>query len=198
MTTAAVTPISPKVARRQGRTRARLLDESAKLFIKRGFENVSVEDILAASGIARSSFYRFFSNREALLADIVRPVFERGIVELSAIPDATPRAKMIRVFETYLTLWELNADALKVAARVGGVYFALFEDVHSEFRRQLVRHVESVQEGQGLLNGNADYSARLIARIAIPTLEVFSSDPDYRRLFVGAMTGLLLKPEVKS
>jgi AcrR family transcriptional regulator len=187
--------VSPKVAKRQGQTRARLLEESALLFIKRGFENVSVEDILAASGIARSSFYRYFSNREVLLAEIVRPVFERGLYELESIPNDSPRSIMVRIFETYLTLWELNANALRVATRVGGVYFSLFEDVHREFRQQLVDKVGQVQSADVLLNGDTNFSARLIARVAIPTLEVFSSDPNYRRLFVTAMEGLLLKPE---
>lgn len=194
---AALTAVSPKVARRQGQTRARLLEESAQLFIKRGFENVSVEDILAASGIARSSFYRFFNNREVLLAEIVRPVFERGIYELEAIPTGSPRSIMVHIFQTYLTLWDHNADALRVATRVGGVYFSLFEDVHREFRRRLISRVEQAQSADLLLNGDTNFSARLIARVAIPTLEVFSSDPDYRRLFITAMEGLLLKPEAE-
>ncbi len=189
--------VSPKVAKRQGETRARLLEQSAQLFIKRGFENVSVEDILAASGIARSSFYRFFSNREVLLAEIVRPVFERGIYELESIPSGSPRSIMVNIFETYLTLWEINADALRVATRVGGVYFSLFEDVHRQFRSQLVDKVEQVESAGLLLNGDTNFTARLIARVAIPTLEIFSSDADYRRLFVTAMEGLLLRPEVE-
>ena len=60
--------LSPKIRRRQGRTRQRILDVSAQKFVEHGFENVSVEDIIEAAEIARSSFYRFFSNREEVLA----------------------------------------------------------------------------------------------------------------------------------
>lgn len=193
-----VAVISTKVRHRQNQTRRRLLEQSAALFIARGFENVSVEDILSATGIARSSFYRFFPNREALLADIVRPVFERGLAQLNAIPDASPRQVMVGVFEVYLSLWERNADALRVATRIGGVYFSLFEDVHGEFRRALVQLVGRVHPAGILLNDDADYSARLIARVAVPILEVFSTSPDHCRLFTAAMEGLLLKPEVES
>ena len=196
--TAQLTSISSKVRSRQDQTRRCLLEQSAELFIARGFENVSVEDILSATGIARSSFYRFFPNREALLADIVRPVFERGLVELKSIPDASPRQIMVGIFEVYLSLWERNADALRVATRVGGVYFSLFEDVHGEFRRELVKLVRRVQPAEILLNGDADFSARLIARVAIPILEVFSKNADHRKLFTAAMEGLLIKPEVES
>ena len=195
--TASVAPISSKVQYRQSQTRRSLLEQSAKLFVDRGFENVSVEDILAASGIARSSFYRFFPNREALLGQIVQPVFEHGIQELKAIPAGSARQIMVGIFEVYLTLWEQNADALRVATRVGGVYFSLFEEIHGKFRRELIDLVLRVQAAGILLNGDADYSARLIARVSVPILEVFSADADRRRLFVNAMEGLLLKPEVE-
>lgn len=193
-----VVSISSKVRDRQDQTRRLLLEQSAELFIARGFENVSVEDILAATGIARSSFYRFFPNREALLADIVRPVFKRGLVEIKIIPDASPRQVMRGIFDAYLILWERDADALRVATRIGGVYFSLFEDVHGEFRRELVELIRRVQPSGILLNGDADYSARLIARVAVPTLEVFSANPERSGLFTAAMEGLLLRPEVES
>ena len=194
----AVAQISSKVRHRQDRTRRLLLQKSAQLFIERGFENVSVEDILAATGIARSSFYRFFSNRESLLAELVRPVFRRGVAELKAITDESPRQIMVGIFEAYLVLWELNANALRVATRVGGVYFSLFEEDHAEFRSELVQLVRRVEPAGILLNGDADYSGRLIARVAVPILEVFSASADIRKLFIAAMAGLLLNPEVKS
>ena len=194
----AVVHLSPKIQRRQSRTRDLLLRESARLFVRKGFENVSVEDILAATGIARSSFYRFFANREDVLAKIIRPVFERGTMELAAISGDSGRELMAGVFKAYLKLWARSPDALRVSTRVGGVHFSLFEDVHREFRDQLVGIVARAASSGILLNNTADYSARLIARVAIPTLEVYSGDPNRERLFMETMNGLLLKPEVKS
>jgi AcrR family transcriptional regulator len=193
-----VVSISSKVRHRQDQTRRLLLQHSAELFIARGFENVSVEDILAATGIARSSFYRFFANREALLTEIVRPVFQRGLTELRAIPNDSPRQMVMGIFQAYLNLWELDADALRVATRVGRVHFSLFQQDHGEFRSELVGLVTRAEPVGILLNGDADYSARLIARVAVPILEVFSTDADHQRLFTTTMEGLLLKPEVES
>ena len=90
----ATVPLSPKVRKRQSRTRQRILDESAHLFIAKGFENVSVEEIIDAAEIARSSFYRFFSNREQVLANIIRPVFEQGLLELEKISTNDPAGTM--------------------------------------------------------------------------------------------------------
>ena len=187
--------LSPKIRNRQDRTRRRILDESAGLFIARGFENVSVEDIIAAAEIARSSFYRFFSNREQVLASIIRPVFEQGNLALGAIDTRSPVDVMNAVFETYLDLWKSSPDSLKVSTRVGGVYFYLFEDVHRTFRMNLVAVLESIESTGIFLNGSADYTGRLLARTAIPVMETYSRDENFEELFRESMRGFLLSPE---
>ncbi len=193
--TAAALPISPKIRSRQSRTRERILDASAGLFVARGFENVSVEDIIDVAEIARSSFYRFFSNRDDLLTKIIRPVFEKGIADLDVIATQAPLAIMNAVFDAYLELWRSGPNALKVSTRIGGKHFYLFEDVHGEYRSRLMALVKRVQPSGILLNDNADYSARLIARSAVPVMEVYCSDPDFEQLFHQTMRGFLLRAE---
>ena len=190
------TSLSAKIRSRQSRTRARILDESAHLFIDQGFEHVSVEDIIAAAEIARSSFYRFFSNREQVLANIIRPVFDAGIAALGAINTTSPNGVMTSIFDMYLGLWKNSPDALRMSTRIGGVYFYLFEDVHQEFRMRLVEKLDSVESSGIYLNDSAEYAARLIARTAVPIIEVYANDPDFELLFHQSMRGLLLNPEV--
>jgi len=191
----AAVPLSPKVRKRQGRTRQRILDESAHLFIAKGFENVSVEEIIDAAEIARSSFYRFFSNREQVLANIIRPVFEQGVVELEKIRSQDPADVMSGIFETYLTLWNSSPDALRVSTRVGGVYFYLFEDIHSVFRSRLAELLDGIEASGIFINDSADYTGRLLARSAVHVLEVYSREPDFADLFHKTMTGFLLKAD---
>jgi len=192
------TVLSPKIRNRQSRTRKRILDESARLFIKRGFENVSVEDIIAAAEIARSSFYRFFSNREQVLANIIRPVFEQGIVELDAIGHQSPSEVMSAIFDMYLNLWKSSPDALRVSTRIGGAQFYLFEDVHQEFRIKVGRALESIEASGIFRNRSAVLTARLVARTAVAVLEIYSKESDFERLYHQSMRGLLLNPEVIS
>ncbi|MEE8235165.1 MAG: TetR/AcrR family transcriptional regulator [Gammaproteobacteria bacterium] len=192
---AAALPISAKIRSRQSRTRERILEVSAGLFVAKGFENVSVEDIIDAAEIARSSFYRFFSNRNDLLTEVIRPVFEKGIASLDAIVTPAPLATMNAVFDVYLELWRSGPNALKVSTRIGGKYFYLFEDLHAKYRSHLMALVEQVQSSGILLNDSADYSARLIARSAVPVMEVYCSDPDFEQLFHRSMRGFLLRAE---
>ncbi|MBT8441246.1 MAG: TetR/AcrR family transcriptional regulator [Gammaproteobacteria bacterium] len=191
----AAVALSPKIRNRQGRTRQRILDESARLFIANGFENVSVGDIIAAAEIARSSFYRFFSNREQVLANIIRPVFEQGIIALDAIGSRSPHEVMDAVFDMYLDLWKSSPDSLRVSTRVGGVHFYLFEDVHLTFREKLAHTLASIESSGIFLNGSANLTGRLLARTAIPVLETYAQNDNFEKLFRRSMRGFLLLQE---
>ncbi len=182
---------------RRNQTSRRILQVSAQLFIEHGFDRVSVEDIIAATGIARSSFYRLFANRKDVLARIVRPVFERGTQLLKRPHDANARTAMDHIFSTYLTLWQDNSQALKVSMRVGGSYFELFRDAHQAYREQIMVLLNQAEAAGILLNGSAERSARLIARTAIPCLEIHADLPDMKNHFFNSMRGLLLTVEEK-
>ncbi len=50
-----------------------LLDAALLLFLARGVEGVSVDDITRAAGVAKGSFYRYFKDQEALVEALVAP-----------------------------------------------------------------------------------------------------------------------------
>ena len=177
--------------------RERIVRESATLFLAHGFESVSVDQIVAAAEIARSSFYRFFRGRDEVLASIIRPVFESGVSTMREIAQRPAREIMGGLLDMYLRLWSAGPDALRLATRMG-VYFHLFEDVHGAYREMLTELIRRVQPTGTLLNDSADYSARLIARSAVAVLEVYRDDPRHELLFRRTMSGLLLKPEARS
>jgi len=186
-----------RIRSRQDGTRTRILTESAALFVADGFENVSVEQILTAAGVARSSFYRFFANREDVLASIIRPVFADGLVHLEAIAARDSRGVLHGIFDAYLALWAAGPDALRLSTRTGGVYFELFRDLHLPFREKIAALLRLVESEGALLNGSAGYTARLIARTAVPVMEVYHRDPAFAELFRATMSGLLLQPSAR-
>ncbi|MBL8202062.1 MAG: TetR/AcrR family transcriptional regulator [Chromatiales bacterium] len=181
-----------KIRSRQDGTRARILSESATQFVAHGYENVSVEQILAAAGIARSSFYRFFASREDVLANIIRPVFVDGLAHLKAISARDTRGVLHGIFDTYLALWDASPNALRLSTRTGGVYFELFRDVHMPFSEQITALLRRVEPEGRLRSGSAGYTARLIARTAVPVMEVYHRDVRFTALFHTTMSGLLL------
>jgi AcrR family transcriptional regulator len=186
-------PASTKVLNRQNRTCERILAVSARLFLERGFENTSVEDIATHAEVARSSFYRFFASREELLGGIVRPIFELGLGLMSEIDKKAPEQIIEGLLDMYLKLWQTSADGLRLSTRIGGHYFDPFRDIHHSFRSRLTDLVKRVEITGNLLNDSSDFSARLIARSVVPIMETYRADPQFEELFRRTMRGLLLK-----
>lgn len=76
------------------RARDRLLDAALQLFVERGYVAVRVEDIARAAGISRASFYKHFSEREEILADLFARLLGREPV---TAPPGDPTEAMARV-----------------------------------------------------------------------------------------------------
>ena len=56
----------------------RVLNEAARLFRERGFENVNVAEIMQAAGLTHGTFYAHFDSKEALATKAT----ERGLQEM--------------------------------------------------------------------------------------------------------------------
>jgi AcrR family transcriptional regulator len=69
MTTAA------KPDRRAQRTRAVLLTAFGELVLERGYETLTVRDIIQHANVGRSTFYEHFENKDDILRRSLRPVF---------------------------------------------------------------------------------------------------------------------------
>src|SRR5689334_9031723 len=67
--------------------RAEVLDQALALFLERGYDNVSLNDLLAAGGTPKGAFYHYFPSKEALISalaqrsaaeafEVLRPAFD--------------------------------------------------------------------------------------------------------------------------
>ena len=62
-------------------TRGRIISAAWKLFYEQGYENTTVEDILALSGASKGSFYHYFEGKDALLGTL-SVLFDEKYAEL--------------------------------------------------------------------------------------------------------------------
>jgi AcrR family transcriptional regulator len=63
---------------RRARTEG-LLEAAEQLFLKRGIEDVSIDDITRQAAVAKGSFYRYFPSKEALVRALLAPTRERVV-----------------------------------------------------------------------------------------------------------------------
>lgn len=69
---------------RRARTHARILSAAFALFDERGVKNVTVEDVRAAAGLARGSFYNYYLTFEEMLTELAARISRQINLEQSA------------------------------------------------------------------------------------------------------------------
>jgi AcrR family transcriptional regulator len=58
----------PRVVKHPDIRRAELLDRAGGLFLRDGYENVSLNDLIADAGVSKGAFYHWFPSKDALVA----------------------------------------------------------------------------------------------------------------------------------
>jgi AcrR family transcriptional regulator len=58
----------PRVVKHPDVRRAELLDRAAGLFLRHGYDNVSLNDLIADAGVSKGAFYHWFPSKDALIA----------------------------------------------------------------------------------------------------------------------------------
>jgi AcrR family transcriptional regulator len=66
-------------------TRELLIEVATRLFAERGYEDTSIEAVLAAAGVSRGALYHHFAGKDALFSAVVDSVENRIAAELTAV-----------------------------------------------------------------------------------------------------------------
>ena len=104
--------------------RKEILEAAQRLMFTKGYERMSVQDVLDALGISKGAFYHYFDSKAALLEASI----EQGQDELDAVlrgivdDPALPAAEKLRRF--FAALDRARADLQVVVAGVAPVWFA--------------------------------------------------------------------------
>ncbi|MFC5834538.1 TetR/AcrR family transcriptional regulator [Nonomuraea insulae] len=103
-------------------TRERILTATRELLDERRFDTLNVADILAAAGVSRASFYFYFPNKQAVLADLVRAAVAGG--QQAAQPwigeEQSPIAALRAGVSDGAKLWRENAGVLRAIVESWG------------------------------------------------------------------------------
>ena len=98
--------------------RAQIAAAALSCFTRKGYNNTTMDDIVAESGLSKGSLYWYYSSKEDLFSAALLSVFENGFGEATA----TALAQCETASERLLALGEMAA----AMARVLEGYFGLF------------------------------------------------------------------------
>lgn len=115
-------------------TRRRLMREGQRLFAEQGFDRTSVDEIAAAAGVSRRTFFHYFGTKEDVVLSR-HDDFERAL--LQAIRTAPREAPLLRVAERAVTaaLGSFDADEVRLLERLKRDTPALRARDHGKYER---------------------------------------------------------------
>ncbi|MEE6165819.1 MULTISPECIES: TetR/AcrR family transcriptional regulator [unclassified Mycolicibacterium] len=151
-------------------TRGAIELAARKLFAERGFHGTTLADITSAAGKSAAVFYRYFDDKEDLLASLAES-FLHDIVTPSGmsvpLPDSPQDTDYFTTVVTgYWNLFKQNIGIMIAVAQLGATQ-PRFAEVQHQFRRfgmdmvaESVRHAAAQGYAQGL---NPEHIAAAIA-----------------------------------
>ncbi|RKZ45642.1 MAG: hypothetical protein DRQ58_10085 [Gammaproteobacteria bacterium] len=187
---------SPRILRRQERTRQTILQAATTRFIEKNIATVSVEEIIEAADISRGTFYKLFKHKEDVFTQIAQPMMESYSSRLAAINSTNPWETFDQIIDVYIQIWREYPEAFSLASRESQSVFHLLEEAHRPVMKHMRRLFDLI-EPHGILRARkAEYSIALMARSALIILRTFDHDPDWERLFRESMHGFLLTDQL--
>lgn len=138
----------------EGRAEVRrgLVAAAARLFTERGYDETTVDDIAAAAGVGRRTFFRYFHGKE----DALSPDHERGLARISEVfdsahPDEPLPSLALRAAETVFDLYTDDPAVARQRFALTGRVPALRDreaaSVH-HYRRLFTRELAARLAGQ--------------------------------------------------
>ncbi len=154
------------------------VEVAQRLIQTKGYEQLSVQDVLDATGASKGAFYHYFNSKEALLEAVIERIGDAVIVLIAPIATdrtLTPLEKLQRIFITAGQWKAERKDLMLALAR------AWYSD-HNAIVRERLRNVVSarlapliatiLREGKELRVfdvGSPDHAAAILVGLLLDT-----------------------------
>lgn len=150
--------------RKKAETRQRLQEQALRLFVERGYEATTVEQIAAAAGVSHMTFFRYFPTKEdAVLSDTYDPMLVAAIRARPRTEDPVTRIRAA-VRDGLTAIYEQAREPLlvrtRLALRTPALRARLWENQFAT--RDLL--------AGALADGEADFPTRVLASAGLAAL----------------------------
>jgi AcrR family transcriptional regulator len=137
-----------------------ILAAALELFIEHGIDGTSIEQIAEVASVARTTVYRRWTSKEALIAQAIAEA--RGLPEQEAIATRLPLDRLGHQLADALIETVTEPNYRKIVARLIGSLptcpelMAVYWEKYVLPRRQIVRELLDQARDAGLLHGDTD------------------------------------------
>jgi AcrR family transcriptional regulator len=90
--------------------RRTILDATLQLMHDKGYERMTIDDVLAKTGMSKGALYHYFRSKRALLEGIVEAIGEDGLRQLQAVVDDPKLGAIEKLHAYFRTEGALKAE----------------------------------------------------------------------------------------
>jgi AcrR family transcriptional regulator len=169
-----------RVVKEAAERRNEILDVAEELFVTKGYDKTSTNDILERIGIARGTLYYHFKSKEDILNAMIERINEALIAKVRVIASDTKIPVIDRIV---MTIAGLNVESDIGKEIIDQVHKPQNALMHQKMQKNLVEGVAPILAGL-LEEGNAQgvfhvkYPAQTVEMFIIYSATVFDDDYD--------------------
>jgi AcrR family transcriptional regulator len=132
--------------------RQQILDRARDVFAKKGYHAAKIDDVVAAAGVARGTFYLYFHDKRSIFEELVSRFFQRIAFAVSRIDTGEPlepqlNANVNAILDVFLSdpgmAKIILADAVGLDVEFDRRLLAFFADIEAFL-------ASTLEEGQSL------------------------------------------------
>jgi TetR/AcrR family transcriptional regulator, cholesterol catabolism regulator len=113
-------------------TKERIISKARDLFFRYGFKSVSMDDIAAGAGISKKTIYQFFTDKDALVDDVVEIEIKHN--EMCCVQQEHQSENAIH--EVFLSLEQMN----EILSMTNPLLIYELEKYHSATHEKFISH----------------------------------------------------------
>ena len=114
--------------------RNEIIDVAQGLFLSKGYENTSVQDVLDGAGIAKGTFYHYFSSKLELLDSLVERMSEATLMSVEPIVSDDQLSAVDKLDAYFDTLMQWKTDNRRFLMDVVRV---IYHDENAVYRQKM-------------------------------------------------------------
>ena len=159
------------------RTRERIMQAARIVFARYGYQDATVEHVVREAGLARGSFYTYFSSKHDLfrhLAGVIDRSIAEEVVKTDALRKSNPIENLSISNQVYLAVVKRNSDLYVLVDGVASFDHSVRDARLASRQKHIDRVAKKIQQWQELGWADPGVNSELAAALLVSMTATFS------------------------